>query len=84
MRKLIVGDMYDHLKINSTIYAVHERSANKKQHGGKVVVCKVKSFYNDKGTIWPLLKAVGSTAEVHPGSHKLYLELSKAIDAIRS
>ena len=76
--------MYDHLKINSTVYAVHQRSAGKKQHGGKIVVCKVKSFYNDRGKILPLLKAIGSTAEVYPGSYKLYLELSKAIDAIRS
>lgn len=76
--------MYDHLKINSTVYAVHERSAGKKQHGGKVVVCKVKTFYNHKGQILPMLKAVGSTAEVNPTSHKLYLELSDAIDAIRS
>jgi len=76
--------MYDHLKINSTVYAVHNTQAEKKIAGGKIIVCKVRSFYNDKGKILPLLKPVGSTAEVYSGSYKLYIHLSDAIDAIRS
>jgi hypothetical protein len=76
--------MYDHLKINSTIYAVHKNHAGKKLTGGKIQVCKVKTFYNLKGKIIPLLKVIGTTAEVDPSTHKIYVDLPKAIDAIRS
>ena len=76
--------MYDHLKINSTIYAVHKTHAGMKEPGGKIQVCKVKTFHNVKGKIIPQLKVIGTTAEVDPTTHKIYVELPKAIDAIRS
>jgi hypothetical protein len=76
--------MYDHLKINSTVYAVHNKHASKKLEGGVIQVCKVKTFYNYKEKILPKLKVVGSTAEINPTTHQLFINLSCAIDAIRS
>jgi hypothetical protein len=76
--------MYDHLKINSTVYAVHKTHADEKIPGGKIQVCKVKTFHNVKGKIIPQLKVIGTSAEVNPVTHKIYIELPKAIDAIRS
>jgi hypothetical protein len=76
--------MYDHLKINSTVYAVHKTHAGKKLPGGKLQICKVKSFYNHQGIILPLLKVVGTSAEVNPNTYKVYVDLSDAINAIRS
>jgi len=77
--------MYDNLKINSTVYAVHNTHANKKLPGGKIQVCKVKTFHNVRGSILPILKVVGSTAEVNdPTSYAIFINLSEAIDAIRS
>jgi len=76
--------MYDHLKINGTVYAVHKNHNGKKLEGGIIIVCKVKTFYNHKKKILPKLKAVGSSAIINPETHKLYVDLPKAIDAIRS
>ena len=76
--------MYEHLKINSTVYAVHNNHDGKKLEGGVILVCKVKTFYNYKREILPKLKVVGSTAEISPATHQLYIHLSDAIDAIRS
>jgi len=76
--------MYDHLKINATVYAVHNGHAGKKLEGGIILVCKVKTFYNHKTEIIPKLKVVGSTAVINPSTHQLFVHLSDAIDAIRS
>lgn len=76
--------MYDHLKINSTVYAVHNSHAGKKIEGGKIQVCKVKTFYNYKGEVIPELKVVNSSAIIKPTTYQLYINLSDAIDAIRS
>jgi len=76
--------MYDHLKINSTVYAVHKTYAGKKIPGGKLQVCKVKTFHNIHGKIIPQLKVIGTSAEVDPTTHKIYVDLPEAINAIRS
>lgn len=75
---------YDNLKINSTVYAVHNNHANKKIEGGKIQVCKVKTFYNHKGEIIPELKVVNSNAMINPTTYQIFFHLSDAIDAIRS
>jgi len=75
---------YDHLKINSTVYAVHKKHAGKKLEGGIIQVCKVKTFYNYKGEVIPKLQAVGSSAIINPETHQIYLLLSDGIRAIQS
>ena len=74
--------MYRHLKINSTVYAVHKKYVNKKVEGSRIQVCKVKTFYRHDEKVIPELKVVGSTAIIKPSTYKIYLQLSEAIEAI--
>ena len=78
--------MYEHLKIGSMVYAVHKKYVKKEANeGGRIQVCRVKTFQNVKGIIMPVLTLVGnSKIEVSTKTHKAYVELSKAIDAIRT
>ena len=76
--------MYEHLKIGSQIYAVHKRYVDEKL-GGKIVVCRTKSFENIQGEIIPILTEVGNAKHiVSPKTHYIYLNLPDAIDAIRT
>ncbi len=74
--------MYDHLKINSTVYAVHNKFVGEKIEGARIQVCKVKTFYRHNGKVIPELKVIGSNAIIKPATYKIYLELPKAIKAI--
>jgi len=78
--------MYEHLKIGSMVYAVHNKYVKKEANeGGKIQVCRVKTFQNVGGKIMPVLSVVGnSKMEVNTKQNTVYVELSKAIDAIRS
>lgn len=78
--------MYEHLKIGAQIYAVHKKYVKKEANeGGIIKVCRVKTFHNMGGKIMPILTIVGnSKMEVSTKTHKVYVELSKAIDAIRT
>jgi len=78
--------MYEHLKIGSMVYAVHTKYVkNEVKTGGKIRVCRVKTFENQGGKIMPVLAVVGnSKMEVSTKSHKVFTELPKAIDAIRT
>ena len=76
--------MYEHLKIGSQIYAVHRKYVDEKI-GGKIIVCRLKTFENRGGEIMPVLTEKGNARYVIPAeTHYVYVELSKAIDAIRT
>ena len=76
--------MYETLALGSQMYAVHKKYQDEKINGGKVIVCRVKSFENKGGEILPILTEKGNVKRVvDPKSHYLFIELPKAIDAIR-
>ena len=75
---------YENLKIGSQMYAVHSKYPDEKLNGGKIIVCRVKSFEQRKNRILPILTEKGnSKREIDPTSHYIYTNLSDAIDAIR-
>jgi len=78
--------MYDDLKIGCMVYAVHNKYVKKEARvGASIKVCRVKTFENKEGKIMPILTIVGnSKMEVSTNTHKVYVELPKAIDAIRT
>lgn len=77
--------MYEDLKIGTIVYAVHTKWAKENIQGGKIQVCRVKTFENKAGKILPVLTVVGnSRSELNTANHELFLELPKAIDAIRT
>jgi hypothetical protein len=77
--------MYEHLKIGSQIYAVHHKYAEENIRGGKIRVCRVKTFENRGGEIVPVLTEKGNARqEIDANTHKIYINLSDAIDAIRT
>lgn len=77
--------MYEHLKIGAVVYAVHTKYVEENIQGGKIQVCRVKTFENKGGEIMPVLTVVGnSRTELNTTQHKLYLELPEAINAIRT
>ena len=72
-------------KIGSTIFAVHKRYADGDIIGGKVIVCRVKSYENRGGTITPILTEVGNARrKVGLDVHYMYNDLDKAVNAIRT
>ena len=76
--------MYETLTLGAQMYAVHKKYPDEKMNGGKIIVCRVKSFENRAGEILPILTEKGNAKRViDPKAHHLYFELPKAIDAIR-
>jgi hypothetical protein len=77
--------MYDHLKIGTIIYAVHNKYVNRESGNGRIQVCRIKTYENKDGKIMPVLTLVGNTkTELITSSHTIYINLADAIDAIRS
>ena len=77
--------MYEKLKIGTKLFAVHQVCANKKKPGGRIKVCRLKSFENIDGEIMPILTVIGnSKEECKAAVHSIFINLSEAIDAIRS
>lgn len=76
--------MYETLALGSQMYAVHKKYPDEKLNGGKVIVCRVKSFENRGGKILPILTEKGNAKRtIDFKTHYLYKELNGAIDAIR-
>ncbi len=72
------------LKIGSQAFLVHKKYVDDKL-GGRIRICRLKTFQNVNGEIEPILTEVGnSKLEIDTKTHYLYLELSDAINAIRT
>jgi len=66
---------YKNLKIGSQIYAVHQKYVDENITGGRIKVCRVKTFENRGGEIFPVLTVKGDAKrEVDPKHHKIYVE----------
>lgn len=72
-------------KIGAQMFAVHKKYADENIRGGRIIVCRVKTFENKTGDILPVLTEVGNAKrEIPADSHYFYTNLSDAIDAIRT
>ena len=73
------------LGIGSKVFAVHIKYVEENITGGRIRVCRVKTFENRAGVIQPVLTAVGeSKSELDYKNHKIYYELDSAIEAIKT
>lgn len=73
------------LPINSKVYAVHKKYADSATiQGGKVNICRVKTYQNKGGAIVAVLGVVGQKLELDDKTHYIYHDLQKAVDAIRT
>lgn len=70
------------IKIGTTVFAVHRMYIKKKITGGRIEVCKVKTYQNIGGRIQCILKAIGSKIEVNTANYRIYHNLNDAILAI--
>lgn len=71
-----------HPKIGTQVYCVHNSYVEKKLKNGKILVGKVRSYENIKGTIQPIIKEVGYSRMISTETHNVYYDLEKAIEAI--
>ena len=75
--------MENEIKIGSRIYAVNKKYVDEKINGGRIRVCRVKTFENKQGVIIPVLTEIGNPKqEISTSMHHTYLELPNAIIAI--
>lgn len=73
------------LNVGTRVYAIHKRYVDEKLSGGKVKVCKVKTFQEKKGEIVPVLTEVGNAKqELDTTNHYLYWDMDVAIEALKS
>ena len=70
------------LNIGKTVYAVHRRYIREKLTGGVVVVCRVKTYINDGGTIRVILKTIGGKETITSANHRIFHKLEDAILSI--
>jgi hypothetical protein len=70
------------LDIGTRMYAVHKDYKDKGMEGGRVVVCRIKSYKNVSGKVVPILGEIGTKTEINPQTHYTYTDLGKAVDAI--
>lgn len=71
-------------KIGSQLFVVHKKYVDSNL-GGRIKVCRVKTYQNVSGDIQPVLTEVGNAkVEIDAKTHYLYVELTEAIDAIRT
>lgn len=70
-------------KIGVQMFAVHKKYVDENLHGGRIIVCRVKTFENKVGEILPVLTEVGNAKrEISPTTHYIYNHLESAIEAI--
>lgn len=75
--------VHKEFKIGSQMYAVHKKYATEKIMGGRIIVCRVKTFENRGGTVLPVLTEVGNAKrEVSPTTHNFYDDVGDAVNAI--
>jgi len=76
---------FEQLSIGSKIFLVHKRYVDENLENGKIIVCRVKSFCNKNGEIFPIYAEVGKASNSPDAAvHKLYTSIEDAIDAIRT
>lgn len=76
---------YEDLPIGAKIFLVHKKYVDEKITGGKIIVCRVKSFCNKSGQIFPVYSEVGNSKNSpDPASHYLYTDIKLAIEGIRT
>ena len=71
------------IKIGTRMYAVHKKYADEKINGGRIIVCRVKTFQNKQGKIMPVLIEVGNAKrEINLTTHYYYYHLHTALEDI--
>lgn len=81
----LINMNYEDLTIGSRVFLVHKVYVEDKRQGGRILVCRVKSFCNLKGKIFPVYSEVGKTNHSPDASvHYVYKDIKKAINAIRT
>ena len=71
------------LNVGTKVFAVHKRYVDEKLSGGRVRICKVKTFIEKGGEIIPVLTEVGNAKmELDTTTHHLYYDMDLAIKAI--
>lgn len=72
------------LNIGDLVYAVHKKYVDEKL-GGRIIVCRVRTFENSKGEIIPILTEVGNVKNrITSENNYIYHHINAAIDAIRT
>lgn len=70
-------------KIGAQMFAVHKKYADDNVRGGRIIVCRVKTYENKSGQVIPVLTEVGNAKrEIPVDTHYFYHNLTDAIDAI--
>lgn len=73
----------DILNINTQVFAVHKKYPDENLPGGRIKVCRVKTYKNVKGKVTMVLTEVGKpNVELSSDVLYLYRELKDAINAI--
>lgn len=69
--------------VGTMVYAVHRKYVREKITGGRILVCKIRSYENVGGVIRAILKQIGSNKmEVSTEHYRIYHNLPDAIIAI--
>lgn len=77
--------MKDIQPIGYKAYLVHKRYAVEKQPGGRIIVGRLKTYKNVNGKIVPVYVEIGNSKnEIQADIHKIFKNLEKAVDAIKS
>ncbi len=70
------------INIGDKVFAVHKKYADENL-GGKILVCRVKTFENKEGKVVPVLKEVGNVKmTITFEQYYIYYDINDAIDAI--
>ncbi len=71
-------------KIGTRVYAVHKHYTTGKLQGGRIKICRIKTYANQAGKIMPVLAIVGQKEEIDNSTHCLHYTLVAAIEAIKT
>ena len=76
---------YKDIKIGDKNYLVHSKYIKENLNGGRILVCKVKSFQNYGGKIMPIYTEVGNSKHSPDLSvYKPFTDIENAIEAIKT
>jgi len=68
--------------IGKVVYGVHEHYNKNDGLGARLLVCRVVSYQNIDGAIYPVYRQVGTKHEPNPLLHTFYSVVDDAIKAI--
>jgi hypothetical protein len=68
--------------IGTTVFAVHRKYVREKITGGRIIVCRVRTYANEGGRISIILRESGNKHEFSSRTHRIYHKLADAIIAI--